>query len=308
MIMMNNRRAFTLIEVLTVVTIIAVLLGILLPSVAMVRAKAKETAEKAQLNAISMALEAFKQDYGDYPPSAVSYQTSSSTSPNYCGAQELAEALLGWDLMGFNPSSVWRADGTDGSGNPIYTPATANLQARKGPYLELATANVFKLSKLFNNTGALADTNVICDVFKVRRTIDNDSTGKPIMAGAPILYYKANTANKTIDPNYVTASNFYTGRTYNYLDNKPLIDLGKLTANGDSGMAHPLGYFNNDYQVFYNYKYTGLPTGTYITGTGYGIRDPRIPVIMRPYNPDSYILISAGPDGYYGTADDIHNY
>ncbi len=311
--MMNNRRAFTLVELITVVIIIAVLLGILLPSIAMVRAKAKETAEKAQLNAISMALEAFKQDYGDYPPSAVSYQTSSSTSPNYCGAQELAEALLGWDLMGFNTSSAWRADGTDGSGNPIYTSATANLQARKGPYLELATANVFKLGRLFNNTGTLADTNVICDVFKVRKTIDNDNTGKPLTAGAPILYYKANTANKTIDPNYVTALTLFTGRTYNYLDNKPLIDLGKLTANIylNSGLAHPFDYpvgSAPDYPVFYNNTYPYNTSGYGGSGIGYGIRDPRIPVIMRPYNPDSYILISAGPDGYYGTADDIHNY
>ncbi len=217
MVMMNNRRAFTLVELITVVIIIAVLLGILLPSIAMVRAKAKETAEKAQLNAISMALEAFKQDYGDYPPSAVSYQTSSSTSPNYCGAQELAEALLGWDLMGFNPNSAWRADGTDGSGNPIYTSATANLQARKGPYLELATANVFKLYRLFNNTGSLAPaTYVICDVFKVRKTNMTPIQAKLLRAGSPILYYKANTANKTIDPNYVTALTLFTGRTYNY--------------------------------------------------------------------------------------------
>ncbi|MGB7583045.1 MAG: hypothetical protein WBL85_11435, partial [Sedimentisphaerales bacterium] len=237
-----------------------------------------------------------------------------STSPNYCGAQELAEALLGWDLMGFNPNSAWRADGTDGSGNMIYTPATANLQTRKGPYLELATANVFTLRKLFYNTGTLApDTNVICDVFKVRKTTDNDSTGKPIMAGAPILYYKANTANKTIDPNYVPASNL-AGRTYNYLDDKPLVDLGKLTVNGSSGLAHPFAYpagsgTSTDYPVFYGSQTTYTPGTTYGgTGIGYGIRDPKIPGIVRPYNPDSYILISAGPDGYYGTADDMHNY
>ena len=63
--MMNNRKAFTIVELLTVVTIIALLLGILLPSIAMVRTKAKETAQKAQFVTIEMALEAFKQDYGE---------------------------------------------------------------------------------------------------------------------------------------------------------------------------------------------------------------------------------------------------
>ena len=299
MIMMNNRKAFTIVELLIVVTIIALLLGILLPSVAAIRAKAKETAQKAQFATIEMALEAFKQDYGDYPPSDL------STSSDYCGAQELSEALLGLDLMGFNPNSNWQA--LDGA----YDSTTANLQARKGPYLELAKTNVFTLRKLFNNTGTLApDTNVICDVFKVRKTSDNDSTGKPIMAGAPILYYKANTANKTIDPNYVSASNLFTGRTYNYLNDKPLIDLGKLTVNGSSGLAHPFAYpVGADYPVFYSDKYYYTPGTTYGgSGIGYGIRDPRIPNPVRPYRPDSYILISAGPDGYYGTADDIHNY
>lgn len=310
--MMNNRRAFTIVELITVVIIIAVLLGILLPSVAAIRAKAKEVAEKAQLNTISMALEAFKQDYGDYPPSAVSFQTSTSATPNYCGAQELCEALLGLDLMGFDPNSAWRADGMDSTGTTsVYTAAT--LPARKGPYLDLSTANVFTLRKLFNNTGMLApDTNVICDVFKVRRTSDNTSAGKPIMAGAPILYYKANTANKTIDPN-----NTFVNRTYNYVDDKPLIDLGKLTANGSGGLAHPFAYpiSGTDYPVFYGNQTSYTPGTTYYppipnggSATGYGIRDPRIPSVWRPYNPDTYILISAGPDGYYGTADDIHNY
>ena len=58
---MNNRKAFTIVELLTVVTIIALLLGILLPSIAMVRAKAKETAQKAQFMTIEMTLEAFNR-------------------------------------------------------------------------------------------------------------------------------------------------------------------------------------------------------------------------------------------------------
>lgn len=306
---MNNHKAFTIVELLIVVTIIALLLGILLPSVSAIRAKAKETAEKAQLNTISMALEAFKQDYGDYPPSNWLAIPPLPPLTNYCGAQKLSEALLGWDLMGFNPNSAWRADGKDSTGTTqVYDSSIANLQTRKGPYLDLATANVFPLRKLFNNTGALApDTNVICDVFKVRRTIDNSSAGKPIMAGAPILYYKANTNNKTIDANY--ASNT-SGRIYDYSDNSPLIQLGKLTANGNSGLMHPFAYpSGTDYPVFYGSQTPYTPGTTYGgTGIGYGIRDPRIPGIVRPYNPDTYILISAGPDGYYGTADDIHNY
>ena len=320
MIMMNNRKAFTIVELLIVVTIIALLLGILLPSISMVRAKAKETAQKAQFAAIEMALEAFKQDYGDYPPSNFTGSTPIAQD-TYCGAQKLSEALLGWDLMGFHPQTAWRVDGYTGTG-PLFTlnhPLTdssydpsryrgiATLSERKGPYLELAKTNVFKLGDLYNTTNA---TYVLCDVFKVRKTNNNDSTGKPIMAGSPILYYKANTANKTIDPNFTLPANNLTDRIYNYYDNSPITSNKKLTANGPTGLVHPLDYpGSSEYTVFYSDKATYIPGTTYGgTGIGYGIRDPRIASPARPYRPDSYILISAGPDGYYGTADDIHNY
>ena len=73
---MNNRKAFTIVELIMVVIIIALLLGILLPAVSTIRTKAKETAQKAQFATIDMALEAFKQDYGDYPPSGMLEETN----------------------------------------------------------------------------------------------------------------------------------------------------------------------------------------------------------------------------------------
>ena len=300
--MMNNRKAFTIVELLIVVTIIALLLGILLPSIAMVRAKAKETAQKAQFATIEMALEAFKQDYGDYPPSDLSGTT---TQTYYCGAQKLSEALLGWDLMGFNPNSNWQAlDSVANSG--AYDSTPANLQARKGPYLELAKANAFRLYRdLFNNNdSSIPATFVLCDVYRVRKLTD-PNTGKTITVGSPILYYKANTANKTIDMTVTI-----TDRTYNYNNNWPITSSLKLTTNGPGGLKHPFDSPSSgtEYPVFYSDKATYDATTYGGSGIGYGIRDTKVPSVARPYNPDTYILISAGPDGFYGTADDIHNY
>ena len=291
----------------------------------MVRTKAKETAQKAQFATIDMALDAFKQDFGDYPQSNLNQPP---TPPNYCGAQELAEALVGWDLMGFHPKTAWRADGySDASnGNASYDPGKTRLDAsgvpityseRKGPYLEVATANAFKLGDLFNFSAyspanpLAPNTFVLCDVFRVRKL--TNSTGKPVIAGAPILYYKANTSSKTIDPSIILPPNL-NNRIYDYRHNDPLIRLQKLTANGNPGLMHPLGYsVGNDYPVFYSTKYPDsppyIPTPPYGgSGIGYGIRDPKVTTNVWPYRPDSYILISAGPDGLYGTADDIHNY
>jgi hypothetical protein len=63
---------------------------------------AKETQQRAQITTIEMILTAFKNDYGDYPPSH-GYDNSGNVDDYYCGAQTLAEALVGWDLMGFHP-------------------------------------------------------------------------------------------------------------------------------------------------------------------------------------------------------------
>jgi hypothetical protein len=38
------------------------------------------------------------------------------------------------------------------------------------------------------------------------------------------------------------------------------------------------------------------------------IRDPKVTATDWPYRPDSYILVSAGKDGEYGTDDDIRNF
>jgi len=291
----RTKNAFTIVELLTSIVIIAILVSLLIPSIAMVRRSAKETAQKAQFTSIDMGLTAFKNDYGDYPPSD---WMPPPPLVRYCGAQKLAEAMFGWDLLGFHPQSAWRADGLDagGNANTVYF-STNTLNERKGRYLELATANVFRLGTwgglpgLFSNCDPLnPQTFVICDVFTVRRM--TDSSGKTVRAGTPILYYRANTAS-----NNITALNL-ADRIYDYRNNYPLVEvLGSLTVDGRRGADHPLKTnVGGEYVVFY--------------GSQYGIKDPKImpPQPAWPHRPDSYILISAGMDGLYGTADDIRNF
>jgi prepilin-type N-terminal cleavage/methylation domain-containing protein len=275
----RKKTGMTLVELLVVLGIIALLVGILLPALTVVQKTAKETKQRAQFSAIDLALTAYKQDFGDYPPSEMS-----PNFMNYCGAQKMTEALVGWDLLGFHPRSDFRASGRNDEGIFVYEPNDPILfDQRKGPYLESASDNVFKLGTtvyrqgLFLDTGPLApDTYVICDVFGRQKI--KLLNGKTVTAGAPILYYRANTSEKTI-----------TG-IYNPLDNDALVQIKELADNrGDR--RHPLGWEDNNYQYFYDY-----------------IRDPKIEARPWPYRPDSYILISAGADGIYGTSDDIRNF
>lgn len=293
--MKREKTGFTLVELLTVLAIIALLVGLLIPSLTLIHNTAKEAKQKAQLTKIGLALTAFRTDYGDYPPSNWMAPPPTAGAIDYCGAQKLAEALLGWDLLGFHPKSAWRADGLDASGGMLsYDPPKGRdidndgvpdtLNERKGSYIEQATTNAFKLGDLYGatGTGPLApDTFVICDSFGVKKiTIAPGQTAK---AGTPILYYRAETTSKTIEP---PAAPFQ--RIYNIFDNVPL--ASQLNSIADNTQAHQLGN-PATMQVFYDY-----------------IRDLKVTARRWPYRPDSYILISAGADGLYGTKDDICNF
>jgi type II secretory pathway pseudopilin PulG len=68
----KNSTAFTLIELLVVCGIIAVLIGILVPSIGKARATAKRTRCQANLHSVGQAIRTYMDDYHDYyPPMAI---------------------------------------------------------------------------------------------------------------------------------------------------------------------------------------------------------------------------------------------
>ena len=298
-----KKTAFTLVELLTVIAIVTLLIGLLIPSLTLIRNTAKEAKQKSQLTEIGLALTAFRNDYGDYPPSGYP-----NPPGDYCGAQKLAEALLGLDLMGFHPDSHWQADGRNnrpitvaGISYPVdgyffYDPANPlDMDKRKGPYLELGTESAFRLGDLFGTAltattpQLAANTFVICDSYGVKKvTIAPGQTAK---AGMPILYYRADTTKKKFDgtgipPGYQDI--------YNFNDNFPLIQVADL-ADGTPPLDHLLATLG----------------GMYLYSPLYKIVDQKILSATTrpwPHRPDSYILISAGMDGKYGTEDDICNF
>jgi type II secretory pathway pseudopilin PulG len=63
----RNRRAFSLVEILVVIGILAGLIAVVLPMINKARKSAARTRQASDFQAIAMALEAYKQDFGDYP-------------------------------------------------------------------------------------------------------------------------------------------------------------------------------------------------------------------------------------------------
>ncbi len=65
-----GRRAFTMVELLVVMTLVVFIMGILVAGITIVNQKIGETQCKALIDGISLALENYKKKVGYYPPSS----------------------------------------------------------------------------------------------------------------------------------------------------------------------------------------------------------------------------------------------
>ena len=328
----REKRAFTIVELLTVMSIIVILISILVPALNKVRRYALDVKERAQLHAIGTGIEAFSAENDGYPDSN---GWDNDTSPGgpfaYCGAMKLAEAMVGQDLRGFNPDSrfrrngfpgvingtPWPCDATTGECMPYPPPNTTaycggtagcyeeNIKKRK-TYLQLENANatqirdIWGLANVQSYSAFEPNAFVLCDVYS---RVTSSRTGKKI--GMPILYYKADTT-KTVFPtssidfdisNCQSANSAYI---YDYRDNRGLVNI---PIPWDMSHCHPMACF---------------ASGTLYTPEGgdpnpwlfyKAISNKKMPSSNPwPYRADTFILMSAGYDGEYGTGDDIFNF
>ena len=90
----RRRGGFTLVELLVVMGIIALLISLLVPTLARSVATARRTRVAAELAGIATALDAYKQDFGDYPRFVVGSVDPLNTS-NERGARIVCRALIG---------------------------------------------------------------------------------------------------------------------------------------------------------------------------------------------------------------------
>ncbi len=308
----KTKPAFTIIELLTVMSIIVILIGLLVPALTRVKRYARLVRQKAQFHSIGVALDLFSSEYDGYPDSD---QLDGRIPPEvrvpYCGAMKLAEAMVGQDFKGFHPDSRFRRDGLDGPGGanlyPYPAPAPAspqypayleNLRARH-MYLQLENANAYTLDTIYAPADIAAigfepNDVVLCDVYN---RVKSKKTAKGI--GMPILYYRADPAN--IGHVISTDDNVLESNIYDVQDNQALINLGLPWS---AAPVHPMA-----------------SDGTTSTGAVIGLTlpawpglfyektlNPKVPTNDRPYRADSYLLLSAGFDGEYGTSDDIWNF
>jgi prepilin-type N-terminal cleavage/methylation domain-containing protein len=289
----DRKTGFTIIELLTVMSIIVILIALLVPSLNSVRRYSRVVRQKGQFHDIGTGLEMFSIDFDGYPDSK---RMDVDTSPQrYCGAMKLCEAMIGQDGLGYHPDSRLTLLGKDKDGKFLYYPKwpADNRRERKHTYVDTDKYRRCPIEELYADcspwaSGASADpcACVISDVFT---TIKGQFTG--IKFGMPILYYKADVTK--MDHSLTVSDDTQLGKNiYDIRDND---DLTRLIAAGISD-PHPLH-------------------GEIITGVKYGYQifyentwNKKVTAATKPYNENTFILISAGWDGLYGTRDDVYNF
>lgn len=273
-----KKAAFTIIELLTVMSIIILLIGLLVPALNMVKKYAKRVSQKHQFHAIEVGMETYNAEWEEYPESIEGLDPA--TGLIMCGATRLAEAMLGRDLLGYSPTGSYFIPGPP--------PLDADLSGRRY-YLKPDGANATKLEDIYGTGGTKQfdpATYVLCDMYKTIESKGALSTGQ--LVGTQILYFRANTSGTT----HPTTANGLRPNTdtdiYNVRDNMGLLRLGVAS---QPALQHPMVTENPPIKTFYD-----------------KIWNPDITTASRPRNADSYILLSAGFDGQYGTDDDVFNF
>lgn len=313
----SRPRAFTLVELLTVIAIISLLIGILLPSLSSARDQAKNVKTKSLLKSIETGLEMFKNENeqefrtsNGYVPSA-GYAWApredvheSASPPEYdlYGAHWLARMLLGKDLQGFVrmkdvPHTL--RDQPETWYEPV--PASGTYEEplpRVGPYISPDLVRLIRTNEL----PGIPDVSTI--------PVANDALVMLDVFDRPILYYVANpfvaTRRGRIAQDEDDPADQDDRGIYNFLDNEG------FTGNGDTSGGFNFGGGDHWIKDFGDPDDPGSEPRSFVHyihnhQIGYD-DDTDTHTIVAPYNRDTFLLITAGKDGIYGSNDDVANF
>jgi prepilin-type N-terminal cleavage/methylation domain-containing protein len=308
-----RNRAFTLIELLTVVGIIGLLIAIILPSMARARDQARRVKVRATLTAIEKGLEMFHNDFGEYPTSYTPNDDAIMDLPGgvhgrsgLWGAHFLCRAMIGHDGRGVDAEGRSLRSGRDPRN--LITMAQLATAPRRGPYIEGITA--------------IRDTDP-----RFGHVEEGPNTGHPVLVDgpyrSPILYYGANPRARAPfcmdgegNDNRPYGQTGDTPGIYRQWDNFYFTGISDGSGRGfwdfaNTGLnlpCHPLGELSTLQPDRINKPPPYYAQGKSFAGALHDEEALRAAGVVKPHNPDTFILLDAGPDGLWGTNDDIANF
>ncbi len=250
------------------------------------------------------------------------------------GAGLLVWALAGADLLGppgFKPtrsgSAYW---GEDSDSRP--RPRPGGIHSYEGNTRQPAfprTAPLVDLSRVSLTPWDAETSSYAVPIETQIRTAmgqsaqDQPQRHYPMFLDAfdgPVLYWRADPAGlEMADETPSDLGNVRERGIYHYEDNRPLLIGNKavwMTRN-----RNPASNLEPHDMQFDQSRFIGLMTGggnvnvaTELAGTddeqlqfARAIQDTNVQARPTPQNKDTFILLSAGPDGIFGTTDDIGN-
>jgi prepilin-type processing-associated H-X9-DG protein/prepilin-type N-terminal cleavage/methylation domain-containing protein len=151
----SRRSAFTLVELLVVIGIIAILVGILLPALNKARASAQSVSCKAILRQYALASLMYQNEFGGYTVDVDKYADYHAGLPRYMGRDRLREDLTRC------PSDGGARLGTVGAfSNPALPTADYSIHAKTGDAYTVRTSYGLNKSPLseslkVNSSGVL---------------------------------------------------------------------------------------------------------------------------------------------------------
>jgi prepilin-type N-terminal cleavage/methylation domain-containing protein len=283
------RAGFTLIELLTVVGIIVVLIAILLPVVASVQRKAREADTSAEINRLATAAQNYYNDYRAYPGPVADNKiigfNGLSLNPNIIGvsgvtaSENLLLGLLGGLFATPGTNTITYDPNLVGKGPQSLNPLTPK---QSNPYTDFNATELPPKAA----SGAYSTYNSI-------------AIGQPSNPPIP----KPTTADSVI-PEFF--DHFTTPRPLIYLRARVGATSIVNTSVGQSGPQYfsaemaPYGFDFS--KPIGNDPDTGTPKYTIALQF---FQHPTINDGVTPRNKDTFILMSAGADGIWGTKDDI---
>jgi type II secretory pathway pseudopilin PulG len=326
----SNKVGFTIVELIIVMSIIITLISVLIPALNRVRRISKVATQKFQFHEISNGLELYRNDHQENYPDSCAVD---SMGHGYCGAMRLCETMIGQDGMGFNPNSKYMSfqpelylfdfctttEPSKYTGDTADPCLVANLKDRIR-YIDPERINYYRIQDIYNwglaeipasyyqtafftinmpGYNYLYSNAVIGDVF-LRADIKSywcpSRAGQKV--GMPVLYYKADPLKQIHDIHNMYPPPLTNPNIYNFDDNYGITNLGCPWEAAIPPMTipptatkHPMAILPDGPLIFYKETINSKTTA-----------------ISRPHNEDSYILMSAGWDGLYGTIDDVFNF
>ncbi len=279
----RQSRAFTLVEMLLVIGIILILISILVPTVTRVRIAAQTASTRQMFSRIEAGISQYYTDFQAYPGPFANTQVGTAagiTTWTIDGATGGTTNLTSTENMVLGVVGGLRV-----TAGPALQAVFTSTSMPTGP-ASLNTVNPKKYPG-YVNVEAVETTAVVAPRFFPGNTKGLGGSSDTIVPEImdkfsnpmPILYLRANRGSTGF---VSTATNNTVQYNFGHL-----APYGFTTINTTDFQAHA-----NDGSLAGSYRYFG---NTAVSG-------------VVPYMKDTYILISAGADGKYGTNDDITNF